>query len=324
MIIICSGLLTLPTAYMAIHYNIDNLPGFNKAVITIGTFDGVHLGHKAIIDEVVNHAKAVGGESVLLTFEPHPRKVLFPEQTIKILTPLNQKLHLISDCGIEHVVVVPFTPSFAAMPAREYITDFLVKLFKPESIVIGYDHHFGHDRTGNINLLIEYSKEYGYKVFEISEQLINDAAVSSTKIRNAVTRGLVQDAAVMIGRPYSLTGTVVHGAQLGRNIGYPTANIEPADKDQIIPGNGVYAVKVKINGIEHSGMLNIGIRPTVSNETKLHIEANIFDFDNDIYGKEIEILFITRLRDESKFESLDALKEQLGKDKLAAMNVLQS
>lgn len=307
---------------MAIYYNINHLPAFSNAVITIGTFDGVHLGHRAILDEVVKHTKEVKGESVLLTFEPHPRKILFPDKPLKLLTPLDKKLELITEASIQHIVVVPFTKEFATLTAREYISDFIVKLFKPESIVLGYDHHFGHDRSGNIQLLKDLQPQYGYNIFEIPAQLIDEAAVSSTKIRNALAEGLVQEAADMMGHNYTLIGTVIKGAQLGRSIGYPTANIQPGDTDQLIPERGVYAIRIKHGNQLYKGMLNIGYRPTVSSNRELHIEANIFDFNTDVYGQQLEIIFIARLRDEQKFSSLDALKEQLAKDKETALGYL--
>ncbi len=304
---------------MAIFTDIDNLPHFHNAVVTIGTFDGVHCGHQVILNEVVNHAKSVNGESVLLTFEPHPRKLLFPDQPLKLLTPLAQKLELITAAGIQHIVVVPFTKEFASLSAHGYIKDFLVEKFKPQSIIIGYDHHFGSDRKGNIDMLKEHAEAYSYSVFEIPAQLIDEAAVSSTKIRKALSEGLVAEAAAMLGHNYSLRGTVTSGAQLGRTIGFPTANVLPGDKDQLIPANGVYAIRVKHNNAWYDAMLNIGIRPTVSKDLQLHIEAHIFDFSEDIYNKEVELSFVERLRDEQKFPSLDALKEQLALNAKAAL-----
>ncbi len=307
---------------MAIYYSTDDLPAFNNAALTIGTFDGVHMGHQVILKEVVNHAKENNGESILLTFEPHPRKLLFPEQRIEIITPLDKKLELINAIGIKHIVVVPFTHKFAKMSAREYVSDFLVKEFQPQSIVIGYDHHFGNDRKGNIALLNEMKREFDFNVVEISAQLIDNATVSSTKVRKALKEGQVSEAEQMLGRSYSLLGNVKQGAQLGRTIGYPTANIQPLHNEQIIPANGVYAVKVVYNNIEYTGMLNIGFKPTVANDSKLSIEVNIFNFSEDIYGRELEIIFIERLRQEQKFSSIDELQEQLKKDELQAKKIL--
>lgn len=307
---------------MAIYYSISDLPEFLRPVITIGTFDGVHQGHKVILKKVSEHAKAIGGESLLLTFEPHPRKLIFPDQRIPILTPLDKKLQLVTETGIQHIVVVPFTKEFAALSAEEYVSGFLVKTFRPGAIIIGYDHHFGHDRTGNINLLKKMQSEYGFEVVEIPEQLIDEAAVSSTKVRNAIAEGHVEEAAHMLGRNYTLAGRVQKGAQLGRRIGYPTANIMPAHNEQLIPANGVYAVQVLYKGQAYNAMLNIGYRPTVSTEQTLHIEAHIFNFSADVYGEEMEIIFVARLRDEQKFNSVDELKAQLKNDEIAAKQVL--
>lgn len=307
---------------MAIFYNTDTLPAFKDAVITIGTFDGVHMGHKVILQQIVKHAKEAGGESILITFEPHPRKLIAPDQPLKILTPLEQKLQLVLNEGVDHVVVAPFTQAFAGLSAEAYIKDFLVAKFKPKAIVIGYDHRFGHDRAGDIDLLKKYAATHSYTVYEIPAQLIEEATVSSTKIRNAIQAGHVSEATQMLGRHYSITGTVISGAKLGRTIGFPTANVQPQDADQLIPEKGVYAIQLQWKGQAYNGMLNIGNRPTVSNELTLHIEAHLFDFKEDIYNEMVEIIFVQRLRDEVKFPSLDALKEQLQKDKAAAMHAL--
>jgi riboflavin kinase/FMN adenylyltransferase len=308
---------------MGIFYNTDRLPPFRNAVLTIGTFDGVHLGHKTILNEVVQHTIKEGGESVLITFEPHPRKLLHPDQPLRMLTPLDQKIALISEAGIQHIVVAPFTKEFSQLSAKEYISEFLVKHFHPKSIVIGYDHHFGHDRTGDISLLKQLEDEYDYRVFEITAQLIQDAAVSSTKIRQAVEQGRVSNAADMLGRYYSLSGKVVKGAQVGRTMGFPTANIQPSEPEQLLPAKGVYAVLVVHDGKEYKAMLNIGFRPTVNDPVpSLHIEANLLDFDGNLYDKALEVKFVHFLREEQKFPSLEALKEQLGKDRELAMKAL--
>ncbi len=307
---------------MAVFFDIQDLPGFKNAVITIGTFDGVHEGHKAILQEVVNHAKNAGGESVLLTFEPHPRKLLFPDQPLGIITPLSKKLQLITDTGIQHIVVVPFTKDFAGFSAEEYIENFLVGIFNPHSIIIGYDHRFGHDRKGDLQLLEKCAVAGGYKLIEIPPQLIEHAAVSSTKIRHAILDGRLEDASQMLGRYYSLTGTVAHGKKLGRTLGYPTANLEPNEPEQIIPANGIYAIRAMHAGQLYDGMLSIGFNPTVTDKKELKIEANLFGFDKDIYGDELELFFVKKLRDEQKFPSLEALVHQLDEDKKATIQVL--
>ena len=307
---------------MAVFFDIDHLPGFNNAVVTIGTFDGVHLGHRVILQEVVDHAKEVGGESVVITFEPHPRKLLHPDQPLGIITPLHQKMLLIHDTGIQHIVVAPFTQVFAHQSAATYLEDFMVGNFKPRSIVLGYDHRFGHDRLGDIGMLQKYAPKYGYELKEIPAQLIEDAAVSSTKIRNAILGGRVDEAANMLGRNYSLKGLVVHGNKLGRTIGFPTANIMPDEPSQVLPAIGIYAVYILHHNRMLRGMANIGYNPTVGKKNEIKIEVNIFDFDEDIYGNVIELHFIKRTRDEQKFPSLDALKVQLGKDQLEIKLIL--
>jgi riboflavin kinase/FMN adenylyltransferase len=309
---------------MAIFTDTNDLPAFNNAVITIGTFDGVHKGHKAILNEVVAHARNTGGESILLTFEPHPRKLLFPDQPLGIITPLKEKLQLITDSGIKHVVIIPFTKDFAGISAHDYIEKFLVGKFHPHSIIIGYDHRFGHDRKGDLKLLEDYSSEFNYELLEIPAQLIDDAAVSSTKIRKAILAGHIDDANQMLGRPYELTGTVVHGNKLGRTMGYPTTNLQPLHPDQIVPALGIYAIQAIHDGKKYNAMLSIGFNPTVTDKKELRIEANIFDFDKDIYGQPLSIIFIKKLRDEQKFASLEALIAQLHKDKEETLKTLQS
>jgi riboflavin kinase / FMN adenylyltransferase len=307
---------------MAVFYDIQHLPRFHNAVITIGTFDGVHTGHKAILREVVNHAKIVGGVSVLLTFEPHPRKLLFPDQPLGIITPLHQKLQLITEAGIEHIVVVPFTREFSRLTAQEYIEHFIVDIFHPHSIIIGYDHRFGHDRKGDLQLMEQYAALHQYELIEIPAQLIDEAAVSSTKIRQALNEGRVEDANHMLGRNYSLCGKVIHGNKLGRTLGYPTANLHPLEPEQIIPAIGIYAIQAAHNRERFNGMLSIGYNPTVTDKRELRIEANLFDFDRDIYGDELELFFLKKIRDEQKFDSLEALKEQLHRDKEETIKII--
>ena len=307
---------------MAVFFDINNLPGFKNAVLTVGTFDGVHKGHKVILQEVVNHARNVNGESVLLTFEPHPRKLLFPDQPLGIITPLHQKLQLLTEVGIQHIVVVPFTKEFAGLSAQEYIERFLVGIFHPHSIIIGYDHRFGNDRKGDIKLLEKHAQDYNYELIEIPAQLIDDAAVSSTKIRHAILEGHMEDASIMLGRNYSFKGKVMHGNKLGRTLGYPTANLEPEEQEQIIPALGIYAIQAVHNGDRFNGMMSIGYNPTVTDKRLMRIEANLFDFDRDIYGDTIEVFFIKKLRDEHNFDSLEALVQQLHKDKEETLKVL--
>jgi len=307
---------------MAVFFDIDHLPSFRNAAITVGSFDGVHKGHLAIIKEVVDHAKMTQGESILITFEPHPRKLIKPNLPLGVLTPLIEKIRLIHEAGIQHIVVAPFTEIFAYLSAENYVKEFLVDRFHPHSIIVGYDHQFGHNREGNYQLLEQFAQQYRYQLFEIPGQLINDATVSSTKIRNALKSGRVDIANAMLGREYALHATVITGKQLGRTIGYPTANLQPNDADQLLPSFGVYAVRVRHQHRLFGGMLNIGTNPTVETGNNVRIEVHLFNFSEDIYDQRIEVRFLKKLRDEVKFPSLDALKAQLHKDKLDALDVL--
>lgn len=307
---------------MAVYYATDKLPEFKNPVITIGTFDGVHMGHKKILNKVAEIAQKVDGTSILITFNPHPRKVIFPDMPMQILTPLDEKIKHIEAQGISHVIIAPFTKEFAQLSAEAYIKDFLVGQIQPHTIVIGYDHQFGNDRKGDISLLKALSGTYHYEVKEIEAQLIKDAAVSSTKIRAALLEGNVEHAATMLEYHYEMKGKVVKGAQLGRTIGYPTANISPNDEEQIRPANGVYAAYITHGNVKYKAMLNIGVKPTIGSELALTIEAHLFHFDKDIYNEEVAITFIKRLREEQKFNSVDELKEQLHRDKQNALEAL--
>lgn len=300
-----------------VFHHLDNLPEFRRPVLTIGSFDGVHHGHKVILSEVVKAAKAVEGESILITFEPHPRKIIHPEQPLGLLTAPEQKIELISAEGIDHIVVVPFNRDFSMLSAREYVEDFLLKNFRPHTIIIGYDHRFGHSREGNIDLLKELVQPE-VEVIEISAQLIEDAAVSSTKIRNALLKGSVHEAAEMLERSYSFKAMVIHGNKLGRTLGYPTANLQPVYPDILIPGIGIYAVMVDWKGTLYQGMMSIGVRPTVTDEKVITCEVNILDFAEDIYGQYLTVYFVQYLRGEEKFSSLEALKEQIALDEVNA------
>ncbi len=309
---------------MKVYQNIDALPEFKNAVITIGTFDGVHLGHKQIIKQLLKEAEEIAGTAVLITFHPHPKKVVASVQKpIFILNTQEEKYDLLAEAGIDHIVVIPFTREFAEQPAENYIKDFLVEKFHPHTIIIGYDHRFGKDRAGDYQLLENEAVKFGYIVKEIPEHILQNITISSTKIREALLAGDVEKANELLGYPYFFSGLVIEGNKLGRTIGYPTANLQNMDEQKLIPANGVYAVEVKIEGFDtiYKGMMNIGIRPTVDG-TKRVTEVNIFDFDESIYGKNVQVSLKKRLRSEVKFNGLDALKEQLGKDKEDAINKL--
>lgn len=317
---------------MQVHYFSGSQPmaAMHRAIVTIGTFDGVHLGHRQIIHQVKQQAALVQGQSVLVTFHPHPRRVVGQQQNdLRLLNTLSEKIALLRAQGIDHLVIVPFTESFAAQSAEAYIADFLVKNFAPHTLIIGYDHRFGNGRSGNFELLEAFRQQYGYQLIEIPKQLLHDVAVSSTKIRQALLNGEVCDAADFLGYPYFLEGVVVAGKKLGRTIGYPTANIQLPDPDKLVPANGVYAVTALLQPGEQDtqptgplrGMMNIGVRPTV-NGTHRTIEVNLFDFDREIYGQTLRVYLHRRLRGEQKFDGLDALKAQLAADKVESMAVL--
>ena len=307
---------------MRVFKDLNNLPDFKNAIVTIGTFDGVHKGHQKILERIASLAKESNGESILITFHPHPRFVLQPgNKDLKLLNTLEEKIDLLEHYGLDNLIVAPFSKAFSQMPALAYIKNFLVENTQAKTIVIGYDHHFGINRSGNIALLEEYQKVFNYEVQQITKETLEDIDISSTKIRNALLEGKVNISNQLLGHNYTLSGFVTKGKQLGRTISFPTANLQLTVDYKLIPKTGVYAVKVKIKGKSYNGMLNIGYRPTIEGTSKT-IETNIFDFDEDIYGEEISLELIARIRDEQKFENLDSLKKQLAQDKLSSLELL--
>jgi riboflavin kinase/FMN adenylyltransferase len=299
---------------MKVHYSIEALPFFSNAVLTIGTFDGVHQGHQKIIDALVQHANAANGESVIITFHPHPRKIVNPNEPLQLINTLGEKIELLSKTAIDHLVIVPFIKKFAEQTADEYIEDFLINKFHPHTIIIGYDHHFGKGRKGNFLLLAERADRFQYKLMEIPKYLLDEIAVSSTKIRNALLDSNIENANHLLGYQFFFEGTVVKGDQLGRELGYPTANLSYNDDEKIKLGHGVYAVYVDVEGNRKKGMLSIGNRPTLSNSDERN-EVNIFDFDEEIYGSTIRVTVKKFLRSQEKYNSLKDLKNQLAIDK---------
>jgi riboflavin kinase/FMN adenylyltransferase len=299
-----------------IHRDLKDFHAQNP-VLTIGTFDGVHLGHRKIIARLHDLAKTINGESVIFTFDPHPRKVVAPDETnLRLLTTLEEKIVLFEQSGIDHLIIYPFTTEFSQMTYEEFVEKVLVGQIHTKFLVVGYDHKFGKNRQGDFEFLQKCATRYDFQIEKLDVLLMNEAHVSSTKIREAVQQGDFETANAFLGYPFTLHGTVVEGQKLGRKIQFPTANIEASDPDKIIPGYGVYAVKVNIGRQTFQGMLNIGSRPTVNNNADHRsIEVHIFDFDSDIYGEQIELVFFHKLREEQKFPSIEALKEQLAKDK---------
>ncbi|GAA4469354.1 bifunctional riboflavin kinase/FAD synthetase [Nibrella saemangeumensis] len=307
---------------MLVHHGVDTFEPISYAVVTSGTFDGVHLGHQKILDRLTEIAKGHAGQTVVLTFWPHPRTVVSNDsQNLKLLSSLDEKIALLEQAGVDHLVVIPFTRSFSELTSEEFIRNILIDKIGTKKLVIGYDHRFGRNREGSFEYIRQHAGEYGFEVEEIPRQDVEAVGVSSSKIRAALSEGNVQIANKFLGRPYSLTGTIVKGRQLGRTIGFPTANIQVDDVNKLIPSNGVYAVDVWHNGRTHGGMLNIGVRPTVDglNQT---IEAYIFDFSTDIYGEHLTVSFREFLRPEKKFSGLPELVEQLKRDEQQARKVL--
>ena len=308
---------------MHVHYDLGQLPDFRNAVITIGSFDGVHSGHQQILARVIQTAREKEGESIVITFHPHPRLVLHPNgDGLQLITTVEEKIQLLGGYGIDHVVVVPFTVEFSRQSPDAYIADFLYGKFHPSCIVIGYDHRFGLNRQGDIQYLRKSAAKSGFEVVEIPKQEVEDIAVSSTKIRKALEKGAMRQAGRLLNHPFTITGTVVRGQQIGSKIGFPTANIDPGNPHKLIPPHGVYAVRVMHKDQIYSGMLYIGDRPTLPELPQRNIEVHIFDFDRDIYGDKIRLELIERLRGDMVFEGLEPLRQQLMIDRETARAVL--
>jgi riboflavin kinase/FMN adenylyltransferase len=311
---------------MRIHRDLTHLPALRRAVITIGTFDGVHSGHRYIIQQLQETAAACDGETVIITFDPHPREVLQPGgPPVKLLTTLDEKIELLSKEGIDHLVIVPFTHAFSELSAQAYLEEFLIEKFNPHTIIIGYDHRFGHNREGGLELLEAEQNRYGFQLVEIPQQVVHDLAVSSTKIRKSLQEGNIQLANELLGYPYFVEGTVIHGDKMGRQLGFPTANIAVSDIRKLIPVEGIYAIRVYLDRQSNplNGVMSIGTRPTF-NGADLRVEAHIFDFSQEIYDKVIRVELISYIRANQKFDNIDALVAQMHKDSQEARIVLAS
>ena len=289
-----------------------------NSVVTIGTFDGVHIGHQKIISRLVDIAKTNDLQALVLTFFPHPRMVVQKDSDIKLINTIDEKAAQLQELGVDHLVVKEFTKSFSRLTSLEYVRDVLVNKLKVKHIIVGYDHHFGRNRTATIDDLIEFGKFYDFEVTQIDAQEIGDVAVSSTKIRTALHEGKMKIANQFLGYDFMLTGIVVKGKGLGSNLNFPTANIYIEESYKLIPKEGVYLVQSNLNRHQTYGMMNIGKNPTVSKDNKTHIEVHFFDFDGDLYGKTLKIELLDHLRSEIKFPNIDALKEQLENDKSTA------
>ena len=326
---------------MQVHRDIDNLPLFNNAVVTIGTFDGVHVGHRQIINKLKVEAIKVNGESVIITFHPHPRKVISSAILgVRLINTLEEKIEVLAGLGIDHLVIVPFTDAFANQPAEEYIQDFLFEKFHPDTVIIGYDHRFGRERLGDYKLLEKMAPQFGFKIKEISKHILEEIAISSTNIREAVLHNDIEMANRLLGYTFFFEGEVVHGNKLGRQLGYPTANLKIHDSEKIIPGDGIYAVYASIKkgmqneeatmdevnsfpvkDAQYQGMMSIGFRPTVDGKKRV-IEVNVFDFNKDIYEKTMRVYVKKFLRAEVKFNTLEELVKQIDQDKIDSLQVL--
>jgi len=308
---------------LKIYNHFSEFKKLDNAVVTIGTFDGVHYGHQKIIKRLCELAKSTGGESVILTFFPHPRLIIDPEnQHLKMINTIDEKAKILASLGIDHLIITPFTRDFSNLSPSEYIKQILLDTIGVKNIIVGYDHRFGKDRQGGMTDLQEFAGLYGFEIEEIAEQDINDVAVSSTKIRTALLEGDVALAASYLGYNFSIHGRVIKGDKIGRTIGYPTANIFVEETYKLIPSDGIYAVTVELNGDTYRGMAYIGQRPTINGMTR-NIEVNIFDFNQEIYGQVITMNFLKFLRHDVKFTGLEALKLQLHEDKLATLRFFE-
>ncbi|RIV73147.1 bifunctional riboflavin kinase/FAD synthetase [Flagellimonas aequoris] len=293
----------------------------NQTIITIGTFDGVHLGHRKILERLINNAKATNLKSTVLTFFPHPRMVLQKDVDIKLLNTLEEKQQIMETLGLDYLIIHPFTKEFSRLSATEFVENILVDGLKAKKIIIGYDHRFGRNRNANIQDLITFGSTLGFEVEEIPAQEIDDVSVSSTKIRNALLEGDIETANSYLSYAYMLTGTIGKGKGLGKEFGFPTANLHIAEEYKLIPKTGVYVVKSTLDGKEYFGMMNIGFNPTVDGTTK-SIEVHFFDFHGDLYDKKIQVNILHRIRDEHKFNSVEELKQQLQKDRARSLELI--
>lgn len=309
---------------MKIYHHVDVFEKVKNPVLTTGTFDGVHVGHQAIIRRINQIAEAINGESVMMTFYPHPRMVLHPnDHDLKLLNTQQEKAEQLERAGLQHLVIQPFTRDFSRKSALEYVRELLVDGIRPAVVVVGYDHRFGRNREGDFQQLQEFGEMFDFQVEEISAQTVEDIRVSSTKIRKALIEGDVKSANHFLGYNYPLSGIVIEGDGIGEKLGFPTANLQMEGMHKLLPANGVYAIEAIIDGLNYGGMLNIGVRPTVNNKGELRVEANVFDFHGDLYQREIQLRLIDRVRDEMKFNSIEELKQQIGKDQASVKNILK-
>ena len=306
---------------MTIYNNINEFNSTDNTILTIGTFDGVHLGHQKVLERLTNSAKENNLESTVLTFFPHPRTILNPNKPLKLINSVKERTELLNRSKVDNLIIHPFDKNFSELDPEKYVVEILVKKLKAKIILIGYDHKFGKNRTADITDLKIYGKKYGFKVIEIKAEEISNIAISSTKIRKAISEGNISTVKKYLGYDFSLSGKIVHGKSIGRTLGFPTANIEVKEEYKLLPKNGVYLIQSVINHNKYFGMMNIGIKPTIKESSKT-IEVNFFDFDGDLYHKNIEVNIKKFIRDEIKFDSLELLKSQILKDKINCNSII--
>ncbi len=306
---------------MTIYNNINEFNSTDNTILTIGTFDGVHLGHQKVLERLTNSAKENNLKSTVLTFFPHPRTILNPNKPLKLINSVKERTELLNRSKVDNLIIHPFDKNFSELDPEKYVVEILVKKLKAKIILIGYDHKFGKNRTADITDLKIYVKKYGFKVIEIKAEEISNIAISSTKIRKAISEGNISTAKKYLGYDFSLSGKIVHGKSIGRTLGFPTANIEVKEEYKLLPKNGVYLIQSVINHNKYFGMMNIGIKPTIKESSKT-IEVNFFDFEGDLYHKNIEVNIKKFIRDEIKFDSLELLKSQILKDKINCNSII--
>ena len=310
---------------MKVYHDIKDFRKIPNAIVTIGTFDGVHLGHQAVFKQMVDKARQIGGETVVITFFPHPRIVISPnDNRLRLITSQEDKIEHLRRSNIDNLIIINFTKEFSHTSSEDFIKDYVVRYIQPAILVIGYDHHFGSNRSGDFDTLSKLGMEFHFAVEKINEQDIEDITISSTKIRSALQQGDINLANKLLGYSYSTSGIVTHGDSIGRTLGFPTANISIKPEYQIIEKTGVYATIAKVDGKDYPSMTYIGRRPTISNGLPTSTETYIMDFDGDLYGKEIRVTFVDRVRDEMTFDNLERLKSQIQEDKANIIRILSN
>ncbi len=308
---------------MIFERGLDAITRRTDSVLTVGTFDGVHLGHRKIIHDLVKRTRSIDGTSTLITFDPHPREVLF-RQSLPKLTTIEERAAILESLGLDRMIVLPFTEEFSRLSPEDFVTELLVKRTGIRTIIVGHDHRFGQGRRGDVNLLASMGKQYGFDVGVISPYIHGEQAVSSRGIRSILEEGDVAFAAKLMARSHSLTGEVIHGAARGRKLGYPTANVRLTDPGKVVPAHGIYVVMAEVSGERNGGMMSIGVRPAIKNSEGVHLEVHLFDFERTIYGEELVVHFIKRLRGELDFVSMEQLQEAMQKDEIAARKILDA